>query len=436
MDGKVHTYKARLVAKGYTQTHGIDCEETFSPVTKIKSIRIMLAIAAFYDYEIWQMDVKTTFFNEKLTEDVFMAQPEGFENAKYPKRVCKLQKAIYGLKQASRSWNLCFHEKVTQFGFSRSEDESCVYVKVSGSVVVFLVLYVDDILLIGNDIPTLQSVKDWLGKCFAMKDLGDAAYILGIKIYRDRSKRLIGLSQDTYLDKILKRFKMENSKKGNLPLHHDIKISKDLFDISRILAKVLTEWGSGDMEKFKARYSGRLHMRMSFENGVNTPAPNPSPNSSFSLLSVLGRERLTGLYGLDAKLRQGKQGTLDVVKFFRLANTERASICAFILEMKGYFDSLLQTAEQGIKKSNVPSTSAAPVLTVGHNAKKRKTSHSNWKGKATQGMLTIGHNAKKRKTSHSNWKGKAIQGKSNRGSKRKVESEIALTSDPKETMCF
>ncbi|GJU20580.1 putative RNA-directed DNA polymerase [Tanacetum coccineum] len=150
MDGKVNTYKARLVAKGYTQTHRIDYEETFSPVAKIKSIRIMLAIAAFHDYEIWQMDVKTAFLNGKLTEDVFMAQPEGFENAKYPKRVCKLQKAIYGLKQASRSWNLCFHEKVTQFGFSRSEDESCIYIKVSGSVVVFLVLYVDDILLIGT----------------------------------------------------------------------------------------------------------------------------------------------------------------------------------------------------------------------------------------------------------------------------------------------
>ncbi|GJS97186.1 retrotransposon protein, putative, ty1-copia subclass [Tanacetum coccineum] len=157
-----------------------------------------------------------------------MTQPEGFKNAKYHKRVCKLQKAIYGLKQASRSWNLCFHEKVTQFRFSRSEDESCIYVKISGSIVVFLVLYVDDILLIGNDIPTLQSVKDSLRKCFAMKDLGDAAYILGIKIYRDRSKRLIRLSQDTYLDKILKRFRMENSKKGNLPLHHGIKISSDL----------------------------------------------------------------------------------------------------------------------------------------------------------------------------------------------------------------
>ncbi|GJW72990.1 retrotransposon protein, putative, ty1-copia subclass [Tanacetum coccineum] len=206
MDGKVQTYKARLVAKGYTLTYGIDYEETFSPVAKIKSIRIILVIATFDDYEIWQMDFKISFLNGKLIENVFMAQPEGFENAKYPKRVCKLQK----------------------FGFSRSKDESCIYVKVSESVIVFLVLYVDDIILIGNDIPTLQSVKDWLGKCLAMKDLRDATYILGIKIYRDRSKHLIGLSQDTYLDKILQRFKMENSKKGNLPLHHGINISKDL----------------------------------------------------------------------------------------------------------------------------------------------------------------------------------------------------------------
>ncbi|GJT18106.1 retrotransposon protein, putative, ty1-copia subclass [Tanacetum coccineum] len=228
MNGKVHAYKARLVAKGYTQTHWIDYEKTFSPVAKIKSIRIMLAIVAFHDYEIWQMDVKTAFLNKKQTKDVFMAQPKGFKNEKYPKRVCKLQKVIYGLKQAFHSWNLCFHEKVTQFRFSRSKDDSCIYVKVSGSVVVFLVLYVDDILLIGNDIPTLQSVKDWLGKCFVIKDLRDAAYILGIKIYKDRSKHLIGLSQDRYLDNILKRFKMENSKKRNLPLYHGIKISKDL----------------------------------------------------------------------------------------------------------------------------------------------------------------------------------------------------------------
>ena len=128
--------------------------------------------------------------------------------------MCKLEKSIYGLKKASRRWNLCFDEIVKEFGFVRSEDESCVYVKASGSIVSFLVLYVHDILLIGNDVPTLQEVKSWLGKCFSMKDLGEASYILGIRIVRVRSKRLIGLSQNNYLDKVLKRFCMQNSKKG------------------------------------------------------------------------------------------------------------------------------------------------------------------------------------------------------------------------------
>ena len=95
MDGNVHTYKARLVAKGYSQTLGVDYDETFSPVAKIKSIRVLLAIAAFHDYEIWQMDVKTDFLNGKLAEDVYMGQPEGFVNAKHPDRVCKLEKSIY-----------------------------------------------------------------------------------------------------------------------------------------------------------------------------------------------------------------------------------------------------------------------------------------------------------------------------------------------------
>ncbi|GKC28562.1 retrotransposon protein, putative, ty1-copia subclass [Tanacetum coccineum] len=102
MDGAVHTFKARLVAKGFTQTYGVDYEETFSPVADIRAIRILIAIVAFYDYEIWQMDVKTAFLNGHLSEEVYMVQPEGFVNPKYPNRVCKLKRSIYGLKQASR----------------------------------------------------------------------------------------------------------------------------------------------------------------------------------------------------------------------------------------------------------------------------------------------------------------------------------------------
>ncbi|KAK1606568.1 hypothetical protein QYE76_030241 [Lolium multiflorum] len=217
-DGNITVYKARLVAKGFRQIQGVDYDETFSPVAKLKSVRILLAIAAFFDYEIWQMDVKTAFLNGDIEEELYMVQPKGFVDPKNADKVCKLQRSIYGLKQASRSWNLRFDRVIKDFGFIRTHGEACIYKKVSGSSVAFLILYVDDILLIGNDIELLGSIKGYLNKSFSMKDLGEAAYILGIKIYRDRSRRLIGLSQSTYLDKILKKFRMDESKKGFLPM--------------------------------------------------------------------------------------------------------------------------------------------------------------------------------------------------------------------------
>ena len=228
MDGNVQTYKARLVAKGYRQKYGIGFDETFSPVAMIKSIRILLAIAAYHDYEIWQMDVKTAFLNGNLMEDVYMTQPDSFVILEHANKVCKLQRSIYGLKQASRSWNHRFDETIKEFDFIQNEDDSCVYKKVSGSALTFIVLYVDDILLIGNDIPMLQSVKTWLSIKFSMKDLGEAAYILGIRIFRDRSKRLLGLSQSTYIDKVLRRFSMEESKRGLVPMSHGISLSKQM----------------------------------------------------------------------------------------------------------------------------------------------------------------------------------------------------------------
>ncbi|KAI3819532.1 hypothetical protein L1987_13373 [Smallanthus sonchifolius] len=197
MDGNVETFKARLVVKGFTQTQGIDYDETFSPVAMLKSISILLAIAVYYDYKIWQMDVKTAFLNGHLTGDVYMVQPKGFEDPKNPNKVYKLNKSIYGLKHASRSWNIRFDQKIKEFGFVKNKDKLCVYKKASGSHVTFLIL-----------------------KCFTMKDLGEVAYILGIKIYRDRSKRLIDLSQSTYIDKAVQCFFMHNSKRGSLPMAH------------------------------------------------------------------------------------------------------------------------------------------------------------------------------------------------------------------------
>uniref|UniRef100_M8BR71 Uncharacterized protein n=1 Tax=Aegilops tauschii TaxID=37682 RepID=M8BR71_AEGTA len=128
-DGNVTVYKARLVAMGFRQVQGIDYDETFSPIAMLKSVRIMLAIAAFYDYEIWQMDVKTAFLNGFLKEELYMMQPEGFVDPKGANTVGKLQRSIYGLVQASRSWNIHFDEVIKACGFIQTFGEACIYKK-------------------------------------------------------------------------------------------------------------------------------------------------------------------------------------------------------------------------------------------------------------------------------------------------------------------
>ena len=163
-DGKVETFKARLVAKGYIQKEGIDYDETFSPVAMIKYVRILLDVAAALDYEIWQMDVETTFLNGELEEDIYMQQPKGFIALGQEHMVCKLNRFIYGLKQASRSWNIRFDQVIKLYGFEKSPDEPCVYKKIQGIVEVFLVRYVDDIMLIGNSVKVLSDVKGYLKK--------------------------------------------------------------------------------------------------------------------------------------------------------------------------------------------------------------------------------------------------------------------------------
>ncbi|KAK9083162.1 hypothetical protein Scep_029633 [Stephania cephalantha] len=216
--GNIERHKARLVAKCYNQKDGIDYKETFSPVSKKDSLRIIMALVAHYNLELHQMDVKTAFLNGDLEEEVYMDQPEGFLTTGKENLVCKLKKSIYGLKQASRQWYIKFNNTITSYGFVENTVDRCIYMKISGSKFIILVLYVDDILLVANDVAMLHDVKRFLSINFEMKDMGEASYVIGIEIFRDRSQGLLGLSQKGYINKVLERFQMDKCSHRIVPI--------------------------------------------------------------------------------------------------------------------------------------------------------------------------------------------------------------------------
>ncbi|CAJ2648276.1 unnamed protein product [Trifolium pratense] len=217
-------YKARLVAKGFTQVEGVDYNEIFSPVVKHCSIRVLMAIVNMYDLELEQMDVKTAFLHGELEETIYMQQPEGFveDNSK----VCLLKKSLYGLKQSPRQWYRRFDDFLLKTGFVRSNYDSCVYMmKRNEKVILYLILYVDDILMASSDKHEIQKLKEKLNGEFEMKDLGNAKRILGMDILRDQSKGELFLSQHDYLTKVVERFRMTDSKVVKTPLGHHSKLS-------------------------------------------------------------------------------------------------------------------------------------------------------------------------------------------------------------------
>lgn len=223
-DNNIEKFKARLVARGFTQTYGIDYTETFSPVVRYSTIRLLIAIAVKMDLKIEHLDVPTAFLNGDLEEEIFLKQPEGFIKKGQENKVYLLKKAVYGLKQASRNWNQEVEKTLVTFGLKKSKLENCVYFSISGNSIMIVALFVDDFFLFNNDPTKSKKLKLILEERYDIKDLGEANFLLGMKLARDKETGEIKLTQKEYAIDVLKRYNMSDCKPVSTPL--EMKSSK------------------------------------------------------------------------------------------------------------------------------------------------------------------------------------------------------------------
>ncbi|MFS7918608.1 putative RNA-directed DNA polymerase [Helianthus anomalus] len=215
-DGTIERYKARLVAKGYTQTYGIDYSETFSPVAKIDTIRVLFSIAANKGWPLHQFDVKNAFLHGELNEEVYMDAPPGFNENFKAGETCRLKKSLYGLKQSPRAWFGRFTVVMKKYGFKQSNSDHTLFLKRRGSLVTCLIIYVDDMILTGNDEEEMSMLRDKLFSEFEMKDLGRLKYFLGIEVLR--SKQGIFICQRKYVLDLLAETGMVECRPADTPM--------------------------------------------------------------------------------------------------------------------------------------------------------------------------------------------------------------------------
>jgi transposase InsO family protein len=223
--GNIVRNKARLVCKGYAQIEGLDFDETFAPVARLEAIRMFLAYACHKKFKVYQMDVKSSFLNGDLKEEVYMEQPEGFQLSDNPDFVCKLKKALYGLKQAPRAWYYRLDKYLQDKGFKRGTIDNNLYIKTEDNDLLIVLVYVDDIIFGSNNASLVQWFASAMQSEFEMSMIGELSFFLGLQITQ-RSEGIF-LSQEKYLREILKRFQMEDSTPVSTPMVTGCKLSKD-----------------------------------------------------------------------------------------------------------------------------------------------------------------------------------------------------------------
>ncbi|KAH9796154.1 retrovirus-related pol polyprotein from transposon RE1 [Citrus sinensis] len=231
-DGSIERYKARLVAKGFTQTYGIDYQETFAPVAKLNTIRVLLSLAANLDWPLQQLDVKNAFLNGDLAEEVYMELPPGFDKEGRG-LVCRLKKSLYGLKQSPRAWFDRFSRAIRQQEYKQAQTDHTLFYRHKDGKITVLIVYVDDIILTGNDIVEIKRLKKILATEFDIKDLGSLRYFLGMEVARNNTG--ISVSQRKYVIDLLKETGMIGCKPVDTPMDANLKLGdlKDSIPVER-----------------------------------------------------------------------------------------------------------------------------------------------------------------------------------------------------------
>ncbi|CAL9011462.1 unnamed protein product, partial [Prunus brigantina] len=225
-EGKVVRNKARLVAQGYSQVEGIDFEETYAPVARLESIRLLLAVSCYMNFKLYQMDVKTAFLNGIINEEVYCEQPKGFEDIDHSDHVYKLKKALYGLKQAPRAW----YERLSSFllseGFIRGSADKTLFVKTCLSDRIIAQVYVDDIVFGATSEKLIHEFTKLMESEFEMSMVGELTYFLGLQV--NQSDDGIFICQSKYAKDLVKKFGLDTSKKARTPMCSKVKICADL----------------------------------------------------------------------------------------------------------------------------------------------------------------------------------------------------------------
>ena len=224
-DGLVARLKARIVAAGYAQTYGVDYSDTFSPVAKMTYVQLFISLAATHNWDLHQLDIKNVFLHGDLQEEVYMEQPPGFVAQGEIRKVCRLWKSLYGLKQSPHAWFGKFSQAIEKFGLQKSKSDHYVFYRNSSSGIILLVVYVNDIIITGSDSIGISSLKFFLHGQFHTKDLGMLRYFLGVEVMR--SKHGIFLSQMKYMLDLLSKTRKSGAKPCSSPMAPSIHLTRE-----------------------------------------------------------------------------------------------------------------------------------------------------------------------------------------------------------------